>query len=118
MAITSFILRFGNVGGTARWVAKNYLRLNKKGVTDVDVMKEMINIRYAVFKDNSTKNKLLERLSYLDNLTDFTFSILQLEGAMKTGEMPTHLQMQAGATIMQELEKKGIPHTLIVGKSE
>lgn len=118
MGITNFILRFGNVGGTARWVATNYLRLKEKGIADADVMKEMTNIRYAVFKDDSTKNKLLERLSYLDNLTDFTFSILQLEGAMKTSEMPMHLQMQAGATIMQELEKRGVPRALIVGKSE
>ena len=116
MAFTDFILKFGNVGGTARWSAKHYLHLKKPNLTDVDVMKEMVDFRYKWIKDDQVKSKLLERLLYIDNLTDFTFSILQLEGALNTSEMPMHLQMQATAVIMEELEKKGVPKKVIMGE--
>lgn len=116
MGFIDFILKFGVVGSTARWSAKHYLRLKKSNISDVEVMKEMVEFRYKLMKWNEVKKKLLERLSYLDNLTDLTFSILQLEGAIKTKEMPMYLQTQVMAVIMQELEKKGVPKKAIVGK--
>lgn len=64
------------------------------------------------------KDNLLERLSYLDNLTDFTFSILQLEGAIKTKEMPMSMQMDVVAVIVEELKKKGVPESAILGEKK
>jgi len=113
---TEFIIRFGTTGSTARWVAKHYLRLKTVDTADIEVMKKIVEFRYKIFNPNEAKNKLAERLSYLDNLTDLTFSILQLEGAIKTKEMPMHLQMQVTTVIMEELKKKGIPESAILGK--
>ncbi len=114
MGFTNFILKFGAVGGTARWSAKNYLRLKKPNISDVEIMRQMVELRYKIIKDDEIKAKLLQRLPYLDNLTDFTFSILQLEGVLKTVEM--HLQMQAIAIIIQELKKRGVPEKTIIGE--
>lgn len=118
MNITELVFKFGAVGGTARWSAKHYLRLKKPNLTNVEVMKEMVEFRYKIIKDDQIKNKLIERLAYLDNLTDFTFSILQLEGVLKTTEMPMHLQMQATAVIIGELKKKGVPEDTIIGPNQ
>lgn len=103
--LTRFIIRFGATGSTARWVAKHYLRLKNPERSEVDVMREMVEFRYKTFNPNQAKDGLLERLSYLDNLTDFTFSILQLEGAIKTKEMPIGMQMEVTSVIMEELKK-------------
>ena len=113
-----FILRLGTTGSTARWVAKNYLKLitSRKRKSVQDVMNEMIKIRYSVFNPNGAKESMLERMSYLDNLTDFTFSILQLEGAIKTKVMDMGMQMGVTAIIMEELKKKGVPEKAIVGE--
>ena len=78
-------------------------------------MREIVEFRYKIFNLNHAKEALEDRLSYLDNLTDFTFSILQLEGAIKTTEMPLHLQMTVGTVIMGELRKKGVPGSAITG---
>lgn len=114
--ITKFIIKFGTTGSTARWVARHYLRLKNSGKTDVDVMREIIEFRYKTFNPNQAKSNLLERLSYLDNLTDFTFSILQLEGAIKTKEMPMDMQMEVTSVIMKELKNKGVSDEAIIGK--
>ena len=114
--ITKFIIRFGATGSTDRWVARHYLRLHKDSMSIVDTMREIVEFRYKIFNPNKAKNKLKERLSYLDNLTDFTFSILQLEGAIKTKEMPIHLQMEITNVIMEELRKRGMSDKLIIGE--
>ena len=114
--VTKFIIRFGTTGGTARWVAKHYLRLKKEGVSDIETMRAIVEFRYKIFNPNKAKDNLKERLLYLDNLTDLTFSILQLEGAIKTKEMPMHLQMEVTTVIMEELRKKGISEKSIVGE--
>ena len=114
--VTKFIIKFGATGSTARWVAKHYLRLKKADISDIDVMKEIIEFRYKTFNLKQAKDKLMDRLSYLDNLTDFTFSILQLEEAIKTKEIPMNLQMEVTAVIMEELKKKGVPEKAIVGE--
>lgn len=114
--ITRLIIKFGAAGSTARWVAKHYLRLKGSEKFDVDVIREIIEFRYMTFNPNQAKGNLLERLSYLDNLTDFTFSILQLEGAIKTKEMPMSMQMEVTSVIMEELKKKGVPKKAIVGE--
>lgn len=113
--VTKLIIKFGATGSTARWVAKHYLRLSRADVSDIDIMKEIVEFRYKTFNLKQAKDKLIDRLSYLDNLTDFTFSILQLEGAIKTKEMPMNLQMEITAVIMEELKKKGVPEKAIVG---
>jgi len=79
-------------------------------------MRELVEFRYKIVNLNHAKDKLLERLSYLDNLTDFTFSILQLENAIKTKEMPMDMQMEVIAGIMEELKNKGVPDEAIIGK--
>lgn len=79
-------------------------------------MREMVEFRYKIIKDDVAKAQLLDRLSHLDNLTELTFSILQLEGAIKTNEMPMHMQMQATSVIMRELSRKGVPQKAIVGE--
>lgn len=114
--ITRLIIKFGATGNTARWVAKHYLRLKDSEKSCVDIMREIIEFRYKIFNLNQAKGKLLERLSYLDNLTDFTFSILQLENAIKTKEMPMDMQMEVTTIIMEELKNKGVPDEAIVGK--
>ena len=108
-----FILKFGATGSTARWVAKTFLKLATPESTVKDTMFEMLKIRYRVFNPNGAKNVMIERMSYLDNLTDFTFSILQTEGAIKTKAMDMNMQMQVGIVIMEELKKKGIPSEAI-----
>lgn len=109
-----FILKFGATGSTARWVGKNYLKLNSSEKTIQEIMEEMLRIRYAVFNPNGAKETMHERMSYLDNLTDFTFSILQTEGAIKTKEMDMGMQMSVTSVIMEELKKKGVPSRAIV----
>ncbi len=109
-----FLLKFGATGSTARWVATNYLKLSTPEKSVQDVMREMISIRYSVFNPNGAKEPMLERTSYLDNLTDFTFSILQLEGAIKTKVMNMSMQMSVMTIIMEELKKKGVPPIAIV----
>ncbi|PIR38211.1 MAG: hypothetical protein COV34_01180 [Candidatus Zambryskibacteria bacterium CG10_big_fil_rev_8_21_14_0_10_42_12] len=109
-----FILKFGATGSTARWVAKNYLKLSSSEKTIQDVMNEMLKIRYATFNPNGAKEVMNERISYLDNLTDFTFSILQTEGAIKTKEMGMSMQMSVISIIMEELKKKGVPSKAII----
>lgn len=111
--LTKYIIKFGTTGNTARWVAKHYLRFKTAETSDIDVMKKIVEFRYKTFNPNQAKNKLEERLSYLDNLTDFTFSILQLEGAIKTKEMIMYLQMEITTVIMEELKKKGVPDKAI-----
>lgn len=115
--ISRLIIRIGATGGTARWVAKHYLRLKDKGASDAEVFKELVDFRYKIFNLNQAKDKLTGRLSYLNNLTDLTFSILQLEGAIKTQGMSMYLQMEIISVIMEELEKKGISSKLIRGES-
>ena len=114
--ITRLIIKFGATGNTARWVAKHYLRLKKPEKSVVDIMREIVEFRYNTFNPNKAKSGLLERLSYLDNLTDFTFSILQLEGAINTKEMPLHMQMEITSIIMGELKKKGVLEKVIVSE--
>ncbi len=114
--VTKLILKFGATGGTARWVARHYLRLKKADISDVDVMREIAEFRYKTFNPKQAKEKLMERLSYLDNLTDFTFSILQLEEAIKTREIPMNLQMEVTIIITEELKKKGVPEKVIFGE--
>lgn len=114
--ITRLIIKFGATGSTARWVAKHYLRLKISEKSNVNVMREIVEFRYKTFNPNQAKNGLLGRLSYLDNLTDFTFSILQLEGAIKTKEMPMGMQMEVISIIMEELKKKGVSEKAIVGE--
>ena len=109
-----FLLKFGATGSTARWVAKNYLKLNSANKTTRDVMSEMLAIRYSVFNPNGAKELMRERMSYLDNLSDFTFSILQTEGAIKTKEMDISTTMLVGIVIREELKKKGVPEKAIV----
>ena len=108
-----FILRIRATGSTARWVAKNYIKLSTPEKTIKEVMFEMLKIRYNLFNPNGAKDMMLERMSYLDNLTDFTFSILQTEGAIKTKVMDVAMQMQVTAIIMEELKKKGVPSKVI-----
>jgi len=114
--ITKLIIKFGATGSTARWVGKHYLHLRNSGKSIADIMREITEYRYKTFNPNQAKSGLLNRLSYLDNLTDFTFSILQLEGAIKTGEMPMGMQMEITSVIMEELKKKGIPSEVIMGE--
>jgi len=114
--ITRLIIKFGATGNTARWVAKHYLRLKNSEKSCVDIMREIVEFRYKIFNLNQAKDKLLERLSYLDNLTDFTFSILQLENAIKTKEMSMDMQMEVTTVIMEELKNKGVPDEAIIGK--
>ena len=92
------------------------IKEKKTDISDIDVMKEIVEFRYKTFNLKQAKDKLMDRLSYLDNLTDFTFSILQPEGAIKTKEMPMNLQMEITAVIMEELKKKGVPEKAIVGE--
>jgi hypothetical protein len=113
---TKFIIKFGTTGGTARWVARHYLRLKTAETSDIDVIREIVEFRYKILNPNQARDKLKERLSYLDNLTDLTFSILQLEGAIKTEEMTMNLQMEVTTIIMEELKKKGVPEKAIIGK--
>jgi hypothetical protein len=115
-SVTKFITKIGVVGSTARWAAKHFLRLSKSDRSRIDVMREMIEFRYKILDVNNAKQELIERMSYLDNLTDFTFSILQLEGAIITKEMPMGLQLEVTTVIMEELRKKGVPEIAIVGE--
>lgn len=109
---TNFLVRLGAPGGTARWAAKNYLRLKTPNKSDVEVMRDMVEIRYKFFKDEKIKKELLRRLTYLDNLTDFTFSILQLEKSL-----PEHLQIAITQVIIKELHKKGVSEKAIIGNA-
>ena len=77
-------------------------------------MLEMLQIRYSVFNPNGAKEAMAERMSYLDNLSDFTFSILQTEGAIKTSKMDLATSMQIGVVIREELKRKGVPDKAIV----
>lgn len=113
--ITKFILKHGATGSTARWVAKHYIRLKEPNLSNKEVMNKIVDFRYKTFNANDAKKPLVERLSNLDNLTDFTFSILQLEGAINTKEMPMELQMEAIQVIREELEKKSVPQSASVG---
>lgn len=116
--ISEFIIRIGATGSTARWVAKHYLRLKTNDADDKEVYRKIVNFRYQIINLKQAKDKLLERLNYIDNLTDFTFSILQLEGAIKTSEMPLYLQMEITTVIMEELKKKNIPEKTILGENK
>ncbi len=109
-----FILKFGATGSTARWVGGNFIKMSTPKKSTVDVMNEIIAMRYKVFNPNGAKEAMIARMSYLDNLTDFTFSILQLEGAIKTKAMDMTMQMEVTRTIMQELRKKGVPPKAIM----
>lgn len=117
MSLTRFIIRFGATGSTARWVGKNYLNLQDRNLYLKEILTEITNIRYSVVNLNEAKDKLLDRLDYINNLTDFTFSILQLEGAIKTKEMTMHMQMEITTVIMEELQKLKIPEKLIIGSN-
>jgi hypothetical protein len=75
-------------------------------------MRDMVKIRYKIFRDEKIKEELLRRLSYLDNLTDFTFSILQLAKSL-----PEHLQFAITQVIMEKLYKNGVPEKAIVGNA-
>lgn len=110
---TKFIARIGATGSTARWVGKHYLRLNKEGMSDRDVFVQMIEFRYQILKFQDSKTELLKRTEYLTNLADLTFSILQVEGAIKTSHMPMDLQMEVLSVIMEELKKIGVPDKII-----
>ena len=111
--VTKFILKVGATGSTARWVAKHYMRLSKEGFTDNEIFHELVTFRYKVFKMQGVEEKLRQRLSYITNLSDLTFSILQLEGALKTKNMPMDMQMEALSVIMEELKKAGVPNEII-----
>ena len=115
--LTKFIVRIGATGSTARWVAKHYLRLKNDSVADKEVFRKIVDFRYQTFNLNQAKDKMLERIKYIDNLTDFTFSILQLEGAIKTKDMPMDTQMEVTKVIMEELKKKSIPDNVILGEN-
>jgi len=109
-----FILKFGATGSTARWVAKHYLKLNSPNKTTRDIMSEILIVRYKVYNPNGAREVMKERMSYLDNLSDFTFSILQTEGAIKTKEMDTNTTLLIGIVIREELKNKGVPEKAIV----
>lgn len=110
---TKFIARIGATGSTARWVGKHYLRLKKDGMSDKDVFVQMIEFRYQVLRFQENKDELLKRTTYLINLADLTFSILQIEGAIKTAHMPMDLQKEVLAVIMEELKKTGVSNEII-----
>lgn len=113
---TELLLKYGNVGSTARTNARLYHKFAINTKDRIEILKKIIEFRYK-FGPQKDKQQMLERMSYLDNLTDVTFSMLQIEGAIKTKGMPLYLQMAITSTIMKELEKKNVPSTMIVGEN-
>lgn len=88
------------------------MHYNKKGLTKKEIFEQIIKLRFKLLKNDQEENELLKRVQYLENLTDLTFSILQIEGTI-TPKTPLHKQIEITAIIMDELRKKGLKEDII-----
>lgn len=102
------------VGGTARFVANGYNYFKNESKSRKDIFKSIVQSRFRILKNKTEEHEMIKRCEYLTNLTDLTFSILQVEGVVRP-ETPLHRQFEITGVIMQELRKKGIPKELING---
>lgn len=110
--ILKFIARIGAVGGTARFVANGYNFFQKQGLGRNEIFKNIIKIRFKILKNSSEESEMIQKSENIENLTDLTFLILQIEGVIPK-DTPIFQNMDYILIVREELRKKNISEEVI-----
>ncbi len=107
-----FIARVGAVGGTARFVANGYRYLGEGESDRAEIFKKIIKRRFKLWKDEKEESEMLFKAERIDNLTDLTFLILQVEGVIPK-DVSIFQSMEYMEIVREVLRKKGMSEEII-----
>lgn len=118
MGFTKWLARRGAVGGTARWAANGYRFFRQRHpdcdeFNDSSIFRLMIVHRYQIFPNADREEFLLSVVDQIPGLFSLTRMILVAEAGFS--ENAPHVKQMFSRVIVEELERKGMPHEVIFG---
>lgn len=118
MGLLKFFARVGAVGGTARTIAKQYLRYrqlhpDKVKMPEFAIYRLIIMDRYAIIPNKANEQRLIDRAQNMEGLAGLVREILTLEAGFSDNSFDT--QQLFMDVICEELKKKGVSTSDIFG---
>lgn len=110
MSFFKFLVRIGNVGSTARTIAKQYKYFKPfesyNGPCNFEVLRMIIENRYRILKNDKFKNELINRFPNTSGLFGLTVEILDVESGYRKNDYK--IQSVFNEVIIEELRKKNM----------
>lgn len=109
MGFGSWLARRGNVGGTARAVAKGWKTIKEKnpGMRPEDIAETYVNIRYTATGELHLAEKVLGRLPYDVNPLNLSWIILWVENEDESDTLFDH-RSEWIQIMREEIRKYGV----------
>jgi hypothetical protein len=109
MGLSNWIARKGNIGGTARAVAKGWKTIKEKdpAMNPRDIAKTYVNFRYTLTGETHLAEEVLLQLPYDVNPLILSWTILKVENKDEIQSLYDHKQVWK-QIMREEIEKLGV----------
>jgi hypothetical protein len=119
MGFVKFISRWGAVGGTARWAARQYRFLRAQHpdsarTPDADIFRLLLRERFRILRDDGKQSYLLSQCDTVQGLVGLVVEILKVEAGLH--ENKGDIIYDFVEVIDEELRRQGVVSSVRYGR--